>query len=56
MTNQPQNAHKRAALVIGSGGTRCAASIGLWSVLKKEEIEIDLLVGASGGSIYAGAI
>ena len=56
MINRPQNARKRAALVIGSGGTRCAASIGLWRVLRKEEIEIDLLVGASGGSIYAGAI
>lgn len=42
--------------MIGSGGTKCAASIGLWKVLNREGIPIDLLVGSSGGSIYAAAI
>lgn len=44
------------ALVIGSGGVKCAASIGLQRCLIHEEIPIDLVVGCSGGAIYAAAI
>lgn len=40
------------ALVAGSGGLKCAASIGLWRVLRREGIEVDLFVGCSGGSVY----
>jgi NTE family protein len=55
--NRPQSAPKRTtAVVIGSGGIKCAASIGLWSVLRREGIEPSLAVGASGGSIYAALI
>jgi NTE family protein len=43
----------RIALVIGSGAVKCAAALGLWKVLAREGIEIDMLVGCSGGSIYA---
>lgn len=43
---------KRVALVIGAGGVKCAAALGLWKVLQREGIQPDLLVGCSGGSIY----
>lgn len=44
---------KRTALVIGSGAVKCAAAIGIKRVLEREAIPIDLVVGCSGGSIYA---
>ena len=47
---------KRIALVIGAGAVKCAAALGLWKVLEKEEIQLDMIVGCSGGSIYAAAI
>lgn len=46
----------RSALVIGSGGVKCAASIGLWNVLLAEGIPIHSMVGCSGGSVYCAAI
>ena len=45
----------RIALVIGSGGVKCAAALGLQQALRDEGIEIDLVVGCSGGAIYAAA-
>ena len=47
---------KRVALVIGSGGVKCAAALGLQNVLMREGIAIDTMVGCSGGSIYAALI
>ena len=44
---------KRVSLVIGSGGVKCAAAIGLWKVLQAENIRVDSMVGCSGGSLYA---
>lgn len=44
---------KKIALVIGWGGVKCAASLGLLRVLRQEGIEIDLVVGSGAGSIYA---
>jgi NTE family protein len=44
---------KRIALVIGSGAVKCAAALGLWKVLAREGIEVDMLVGCSGGSLFA---
>ena len=44
---------RRVAVVVGSGGIKCAASLGLWQVLKREAIEVSMAVGSSGGSIYA---
>ena len=41
------------AIVVGSGGIKCAASLGLWQVLQREDIEISMAIGSSGGSIYA---
>ncbi len=47
---------KRVALVIGSGAIKCAASIGMFQVLNEENIEVDLVVGCSGGAIYGVGI
>jgi NTE family protein len=44
---------KRVAVVIGSGSVKCAAALGLQSVLTREGIGLDMVVGCSGGSIYA---
>jgi NTE family protein len=49
-------ARPRVGLVIGSGGIKCAAAIGLWRVLVREGIGVDVAVGCSGGSIYAAAL
>ena len=47
---------KRVALVIGAGAVKCAAALGLWKVLSREGIALDMLVGCSGGSLYAAAM
>jgi NTE family protein len=47
---------KRVALVIGSGGIKCAAAVGMWRVLQNEGISIDSVVGCSGGSLYGTLI
>ena len=44
---------KRVAVVIGSGSVKCAAAIGLQNVLRREGIGIDMVVGCSGGAMYA---
>jgi len=44
------------ALVIGSGGVKCAAAIGLQRCLDAEQIGVDLVVGCSGGAVYAAAM
>jgi NTE family protein len=49
-------ARKRVALVIGAGSVKCAAALGLWKVLRREGIDVDLVVGCSGGSIYAACM
>lgn len=51
-----QNPRPRVALVIGSGSVKCAAALGLMKVLERESIDVDLVVGCSGGAIYAGLI
>lgn len=45
----------RIALVLGSGGIKCIASIGLLKVLAREHIMPDIIVGSSGGSLF-GAV
>jgi NTE family protein len=47
---------KRIALAIGAGSVKCAAALGLWNVLERENIPLDMIVGCSGGSIYAAAM
>lgn len=46
----------RIALVIGSGSVKCAAAVGVWRVLAREGINLDMVVGCSGGSMYATLI
>lgn len=46
----------RVALVIGSGSVKCAAALGLMKVLAREQIPVDMVVGCSGGAIYASLI
>ncbi|HLN79863.1 MAG TPA: patatin-like phospholipase family protein, partial [Thermoanaerobaculia bacterium] len=48
--------NNRVAVVIGSGSVKCAAALGLLKVLDREDIAIDLIVGCSGGSLYAALI
>lgn len=50
------SAKKRIALVIGSGGIKCAAAIGMWRVLQDENISVDSVVVCSGGSLYGTLI
>jgi NTE family protein len=52
MTKTP----KSVTLVIGSGGIKCAAAIGLWKVLKENDIQLNGVVGCSGGSLYGALI
>jgi NTE family protein len=56
MTDDPNQNPKRVALVIGSGSVKCAAAIGLQNVLHREGIALDLVVGCSGGSLYAACM
>lgn len=50
----PKN--KSVTLVIGSGGIKCAAAIGLWKVLQENDIHVNSVVGCSGGSLYGALI
>lgn len=47
---------KKIALVIGWGSVKCAASLGFMKVLRREGINIDLVVASGGGSIYGSLI
>ncbi len=46
----------RVAVVIGSGSVKCAAALGLFRVLQREAIPIDMVVGCSGGALYAACV
>ncbi|MBI3160938.1 MAG: patatin-like phospholipase family protein [Chloroflexi bacterium] len=52
----PKTKKPRVALVIGSGSVKCAAALGLWKSLDRAGIPIDMLVGCSGGSLYASTM
>lgn len=45
----------RTALVLGSGGIRTVCHIGLFKVLRREGIPVDMVVGSSGGSLFGAA-
>ena len=47
---------KGITLVIGSGAIKCAASLGMWQTLVEEDIDVELVVGCSAGSIYGAGI
>jgi NTE family protein len=53
MTDSPTTGGPRVALVLGSGGIKCIATMGLLRVLMSRKIPIDFVVGSSGGSIFA---
>jgi NTE family protein len=44
------------SLVIGSGSVKCAAAIGVASVLREAGIRIERVVGCSGGALFATLI
>jgi len=46
----------KIALVLGSGGLKCASALGIYEVLLKEDIDIDMIVGSSGGAVVGGSI
>lgn len=48
------NARPRTCLVLGGGGARGAAHIGLLKVLERERIPVDCIVGTSMGAIVGG--
>ena len=52
---QEPPARPRVALVIGSGGVKCAAALGLQEAFADAGIPIDLVVGCSAGAIFATA-
>ena len=43
---------KKIALVIGAGSVKCAAALGLWKVLKEENIPFDMHMEDKGGSPF----
>jgi len=49
MTNQP-----RLGLVIGSGGLKCVAVLGVLQVLEEKNIPLDMVIGCSGGAVFGG--
>ncbi|HET9908980.1 MAG TPA: patatin-like phospholipase family protein [Anaerolineales bacterium] len=51
MTNR-----RRLGLVIGSGGLKCAAAIGVLQVLEQENIPLNMIVGCSGGAAFGASI
>lgn len=48
--------NSKVALVIGWGSVKCAAALGLMRVLRREGVEIDLVVGSGAGSMYAAML
>lgn len=51
---QAQNSRPRIALVLGGGGARGAAHIGVLEVLERERIPLACVVGTSMGGLVAG--
>ena len=49
-----KNEKKKVGLVLGSGGARGLAHIGVIKVLLKNKIPIDIIVGASSGALIGG--
>lgn len=57
MSDDGRTGNKRKiALVIGAGNVKCAAALGLWKVLERAGIGIDLYVGCSGGSLFSSTM
>jgi len=54
-SHKPAESRPRVGVVIGGGGLKSLAAIPLFNLLRDARIEIDLLVGCSGGGIVATA-
>ena len=54
-THVPAKEPGRIALVLGGGGARGAAHIGVLEVLERENIPVDCVVGTSMGALVAGS-
>ncbi|MFO1328027.1 MAG: patatin-like phospholipase family protein [Rubrivivax sp.] len=46
----------RLALVIGSGGVRSVAALGVADALERQRLQPDLIVGCSGGAMFGAAL
>jgi NTE family protein len=51
----PRAKPPRVALVLGSGGIKCIATLGLFRMLAREKIGVDLIAASSGGAVFATA-
>lgn len=55
-SNPPERSGRpRVALVLGSGGIKCIATLGLFRILARERIPVDLITASSGGAVFATA-
>lgn len=45
----------KTALVLGAGGIKSVCHLGLFRVLRRQNIEVDLIVGSSGGSLFGAS-
>jgi NTE family protein len=55
-TPAPSSVAPRLALVLGSGGVRSIAALGMVEVLAREQLMPDLLVGCSAGAMFGALI
>jgi NTE family protein len=55
LLNPVRAAEPRVALVLGGGGARGAAHIGVLEVLERERVRVDCIAGTSMGALVAGA-
>lgn len=46
----------RVAIALGSGGVRSIAAVGVVEVLRKADIDVDLVVGCSSGALFAAVV
>jgi NTE family protein len=46
----------RVALVIGAGAIKCSAALGVYKVLQREGIEVDMVAATSGGTLTGSLI
>ena len=53
---RPGGKPPRLALVLGSGGVRSAAAIGVAEVLARERLPVDLIVGCSSGALFGAGL
>lgn len=54
--HSPRTTQPKVTLVIGSGSVKCAAAIGVAQVLADSGIDVERVVGCSGGALFATLI